>query len=240
MQFAKGRIAAATIFLALIFTCGQRASAASEKLAVEVSSVGEDTLRNILEDSPLTIVRTGPTTIIETDGAGYKRLLAEDGLAVVRLVAGQTTAALMAQRRASDETDAIEFVVRLRTASAQALPDGAINAAAAQNASHSAQIVSRRRLKENLPPVDDFGPGMLLVRGLDNKGTEISRVVVQDPRLVRYEAVGADKRLTGRRDFLRVDARLHVTIPYDPRVATLSIAGDTAAGEKELARVPVR
>ncbi len=220
---------AATACMVLIAGAAQ-----AQTLTVEVersSPLSEGDLRNAVGSAPLTIVSRGAKTTIITDTAGYKHLLADETIQTVRLVSG--TVATRA-----GEIDAEVFKVRLLTAAPG--PAAAVEATAARNASHTAQLVSRRALKETLQPQSGLGPGKLLVIGRDTAEHELTRSVIDDPRLVRYEARGADGRITGRRDFYRRNVELSVVMPAEAGIASLSIVGTDLDGQKELARVPVR
>ena len=128
----------------------------------------------------------------------------------------------------------------LTTASSDFTPD-TVPAAADATAGHTAEIVWQRTGEAPAVQPNEIGPGMLVVQGLTAVGVEIVRAVIADPRLIRYEAVGDGGALSGRRDFLRVDALFGVTLPADARIATLEIAvPDGSGGLRLLARTVTR
>lgn len=111
----------------------------------------------------------------------------------------------------------------------------------AQRAAASARITSRKRLKALLLAPGDGGPGKLLVRALDNSGRELSRAVVDDPRLVRAEAFGSPGRRAPRReDFVRANVRLNVTLAYHATMAGLTISDFNSGEEKQIAALAAR
>lgn len=209
--------------------------AQAQTLTVEVElnaapSADETALRSVLDGSPIRLVARGATTTIETDAPGYKKLLADENIRSVRLVAGTVPPAT---------TNSIEFQIALTTArEGPGTPALELNAARA--ARHSARVVSRGP-SSGLPRMaEQPRPGALTVRGLARDGEEIGRAVIEDPRVVRFEAAGANGRLSGRRDFIRAEAQFRVALPADPRVATLTISDFIDGAEREIARMPAR
>jgi hypothetical protein len=231
--WSSGALAAALAF----FAAG---TVQAETVTVEIefaapAGVSETRVRDALGGAPARLLASGGTITVETDTAGYKHLLANSAVRSVRVVSG---APLEGSRDDQGPLDLVHFRLRLSTSA----PGGnqAIEGAALRAASHAAQLISRRPARDARPPVSPFGPGKLMVRGLNAGGREVARSVIDDPRLVRYEARDANHRLTGRRDFYRRDVELAVALPGSG-IAELSIAApDEAGGERELARVAVR
>jgi hypothetical protein len=220
--FAAGVVQAQTVTVEIEFAAG--------------AAVSETSVRDALAGAPAhVVVASGRTITVETDTAGYSHLLANAAIRSARVVSG---APLEASRGDQGPLDLMQFRVRLSTSAPGG--DQAIEGAALRGASHAAQLISRRAANDAAPPASPFGPGKLMVRGLNAGGREVARSVIDDPRLVRYEARNADDRLTGRRDFYRRDVELAVALP-NSAIAVLSIsAPDGAGGERELARVAVR
>jgi hypothetical protein len=205
----------------------------------------EATLRDIVADAPLAIVRRGYATVVETDMHGYQRLMAEPTLTSVRIVSAAGLPTAMHVARAAKPRSLVTWHIRLQTTPARPNATGAMDVSETASAHHAATATSLRRVIDSLPPSPAAGPGMLVVRGLDSGGNEVTRRTIKDPRLVRYEAAGTGGHLTTRRDFIRTQVEFDVLLPDDPRVTALSIAspGSDANGTpelNELVRAPAR
>ena len=131
-------------------------------------------------------------------------------------------------------------MIRLRTGS---VVQRGLTPQAAASASVSATLEQGPAALSPPLRTDRVGPGALLVSALAADGSELAFVVVQDPRLVRYETADAAGEFTEGAVFYRNDAQLGVTLPDDPRIARIAIAAPDdgpSGGLRRLATVSVR
>jgi len=208
-------------------------------VVVEIASRGKGALQELLDSTlagaPRTIHSVSTlSAVVSTTTIGYERLLSDPRFVTVRALSGTAPSISTAPSTSAAST---EWTIRLRTTASNGFTLDTVPAATDATAGHTAEIVAERDSEASIVQPNTIGPGMLVVRGLAADGAEVARSVVADPRIIRYEAVGADGELSGRRDFLRVDALFSVTLAADARIVSLEVAAsDGGGGLRRLAR----
>lgn len=233
----------------LTLTCvAATAAAADSKSSIKVESKGllvvevglaqgtnsvEDVvaqLAAITSPAPLHFVdREGAVIFVRTSRNGYERLLADPDLNTVRVVRTQSKRHNQEAKRSKEY---ISYELRLAATEAVAAEDVSSTAYAA--------VIVNRRTGEGAPSKLTLGPGMLLVRAVDERGEELHRTVVADPRLVRFEAVTRGGQFAGRADYYRTTALLVAQFPKDLGIAELEIVSGSDREMRLVSKVSVR